>query len=597
MPHGMAVTRRRHAVRRGVRLEQGRRLRHRGARGRHVRARRGRPHRRERRRPDRPRARRGARPPLRADPLRQRRVDRRHSRRAAEIAHVADVQPRAAERRRRAGPSSTTRGCTSSNGEAACASCHIFGDFDSLGLGPRQPGRPVVLVNPNPILLDDFFGLSFDGFHPLKGPMTTQSLRGMANHGPMHWRGDRTGGNDAPTTRRAVSTRTSRSRSSTSPSPGCSGASGPAHGRRDAGVHRLHPAGDLSAQPDPQPRQLAHGRPAAGRDLLHRPRPTATSSARARLPSARSGDRASSAATGKPPSKASRSSSRSRTCETCTRRSACSASPVVGVLPGGDNGFKGDQVRGFGFLHDGSVDTVFRFLHEPGVQPGHARLRPNPDGFKPGAAGDLERRQVESFVLAIDSNLAPIVGQQITLTASNGAVVGAAHRPADRARGGGRLRPGGEGPRRMRRWQGWLRAPDGTFGTGLPRRAGISDAALRARRRHDGTGTHLHVRSAGIGIPRRGRSRRRRASRTGPSATRTPIPDDRDSSPAQLGPWVRIPTRTLRLKDASGPPSLNPRGVASPSRRRPTGSTCSTAGSSRRRSFSGGRSAQARARC
>ena len=26
--------------------------------------------------------------------------------------------------------------------------------------------------------------------------MTTQSLRGLANHGPMHWRGDRTGGND-----------------------------------------------------------------------------------------------------------------------------------------------------------------------------------------------------------------------------------------------------------------------------------------------------------------------------------------------------------------------------------------------------------------
>ena len=32
----------------------------------------------------------------------------------------------------------------------------------------------------------------------MKGPMTTQSLRGMANHGPMHWRGDRTGGNDEP---------------------------------------------------------------------------------------------------------------------------------------------------------------------------------------------------------------------------------------------------------------------------------------------------------------------------------------------------------------------------------------------------------------
>ena len=28
--------------------------------------------------------------------------------------------------------------------------------------------------------------------------MTTQSLRGMDNHGPMHWRGDRTGFDDVP---------------------------------------------------------------------------------------------------------------------------------------------------------------------------------------------------------------------------------------------------------------------------------------------------------------------------------------------------------------------------------------------------------------
>ena len=30
----------------------------------------------------------------------------------------------------------------------------------------------------------------------MKGPMTTQTLRGMVNNGAMHWRGDRTGGND-----------------------------------------------------------------------------------------------------------------------------------------------------------------------------------------------------------------------------------------------------------------------------------------------------------------------------------------------------------------------------------------------------------------
>ena len=35
-------------------------------------------------------------------------------------------------------------------------------------------------------------------FHPLKGPMTTQSLRGMVGAGAMHWCGDRNGGFDAP---------------------------------------------------------------------------------------------------------------------------------------------------------------------------------------------------------------------------------------------------------------------------------------------------------------------------------------------------------------------------------------------------------------
>ena len=36
--------------------------------------------------------------------------------------------------------------------------------------------------------------------------------------------------------------------------------------------------------------------------------------------------------------------------------------PCASSRPG-DNGDKGDQVRGFGFLHDGSTDTLFRFFH------------------------------------------------------------------------------------------------------------------------------------------------------------------------------------------------------------------------------------------
>jgi hypothetical protein len=41
-----------------------------------------------------------------------------------------------------------------------------------------------------------------------------------------------------------------------------------------------------------------------------------------------------------------------------------------------------------------------------------------------GFSSDTQRRQVEQFVLAFDSTLAPIVGQQITLTSTNGSVAG-----------------------------------------------------------------------------------------------------------------------------------------------------------------------------
>ncbi len=90
---------------------------------------------------------------------------------------------------------------SSSNGESSCASCHVFGDFDSLAWDLGNPDGKVI-ANPGPFistLVNLVTGEPMEPiFHPMKGPMTTQSLRGMANHGSMHWRGDRTGGNDAP---------------------------------------------------------------------------------------------------------------------------------------------------------------------------------------------------------------------------------------------------------------------------------------------------------------------------------------------------------------------------------------------------------------
>ncbi len=102
--------------------------------------------------------------------------------------------------------------------------------------------------------------------------------------------------------------------------------------------------------------------------------------------------------------------------------------------PYNDSSLMGDQVRGFGFLHDGSVDTVFRF-HASTVftQRGPTSAFPNPGGLPVADPSDDPataqqkvlaniqlRRQIEAFMLAFDSNLAPIVGQQATLTAQVG---------------------------------------------------------------------------------------------------------------------------------------------------------------------------------
>ena len=80
---------------------------------------------------------------------------------------------------------------TSGNGNDSCASCHVFGDTDGLAW---DLGEPDGTVSP---LTNVFIPISRAArpheFHPMKGPMTTQSMRGLRGHGPMHWRGDRSG--------------------------------------------------------------------------------------------------------------------------------------------------------------------------------------------------------------------------------------------------------------------------------------------------------------------------------------------------------------------------------------------------------------------
>jgi DNA-binding beta-propeller fold protein YncE/mono/diheme cytochrome c family protein len=86
---------------------------------------------------------------------------------------------------------------SSSRGDSSCAGCHTFGDMDHLAwdLGNPDEARldsPNIYNNKVPPSRTKPY------FHPMKGPMTTQSFRGMRGNGPMHWRGDRTGVNREP---------------------------------------------------------------------------------------------------------------------------------------------------------------------------------------------------------------------------------------------------------------------------------------------------------------------------------------------------------------------------------------------------------------
>jgi hypothetical protein len=129
-------------------------------------------------------------------------------------------------------------------------------------------------------------------------------------------------------------------------------------------------------------------------------------------------------------------------------------------------------VRGFGFLHDGSVDTGFRFMQAhffdqvPLVNPG---------GF-PLLFGDGQRRDVEAFMLAFDSNLFPIVGQQATLPGGSPARVDLLEARADAGECELIVR-GDEN-------EGYLYLGAGTYATNSASAPPLTSTALRAQATH-----------------------------------------------------------------------------------------------------------------
>ena len=346
----------------------------------------------------------------------------------SEIAHVGMFNPE---------PASVTDGrrflydaaLTSSHGDSSCATCHVNGDTDHLAWDLGDPDGNVQ-ASPGP------FRFVFDpttiDLHPMKGPMVTQSLRGMANHGPMHWRGDRSGGfNEA----------------SAQPDSGSFDEQEAFRQFNEAFVNLMGrssqiPQADMQAFTDfalqitypPNPiRSLDNSLTtdqAAGRDIYfnkpatiglkcnfcHVLDPQGNAEFGVTRPGFFGSD--GSLVGGELP----------QTLKIPQFRNLYQKVGMFGfprdvfLNPDHPDNHMGDQIRGFGFIHSGAIPSPFQFLSALGFVFDDV-IFPNPDGFPRNEQGILERRQIESFLMAYDSNMAPVVGQQVTLRPDNAAAI------------------------------------------------------------------------------------------------------------------------------------------------------------------------------
>src|SRR5207237_2438166 len=83
--------------------------------------------------------------------------------------------------------------------QAPCAPCHVDARMDRLSWDLGNPqGAIKQLTGQNqgagiPGLSPGTTPTQFQPWHPMKGPMTTQTLQDIIGHEPLHWRGDRDG--------------------------------------------------------------------------------------------------------------------------------------------------------------------------------------------------------------------------------------------------------------------------------------------------------------------------------------------------------------------------------------------------------------------
>ena len=249
-------------------------------------------------------------------------------------------------------------GQNSAHGDLACASCHVGGDFDNIAW---DLGNPQGTMAPSLQLGTQV--------HPMKGPMTTQSLRGLAGTSPFHWRGDRL--------------------DFTRFNPAFVGLMGNPDTLSAADMQKYNTFILTVAYP-PNPNQNLD---------------------RTFAPLAEQGRIEFTA----------RPHDGGQTCAFChALPTGTNGTLIPGVLLQESQDFKVPQLRnmyqksgfllaaasnkrGYGFLHDGSLDNLVNFLRAP--------VFSFPD--------TNARYSIEAFLLSFDTGTAPSVGRELTIAASN----------------------------------------------------------------------------------------------------------------------------------------------------------------------------------
>jgi YVTN family beta-propeller protein len=260
-------------------------------------------------------------------------------------------------------------------GQIACASCHIDGRNDAVAWDLGDPSGTVKAFDvgcrtPN-----------CRPWHPMKGPMVTQTLQGIVGNGPMHWRGDRENlaafagafvslqGADAqpsPAQMRAMTDFISTVKYPPNPNRNVDGslpaslpssAGGTGDPRRGQNIFNTAPTLGPGAC------VVCHAGPTGTSTLVDDPlgQPQPLKIAQLRGMHEKTG-----------------------------------FSRTAGAV----------NSRGFGYNHDGEADNLFTLLNQ-----GFA--------FAPGAQGVQQRKDVEAFMLAFSMETHPAIGQQITFDGTN----------------------------------------------------------------------------------------------------------------------------------------------------------------------------------